>query len=71
MTRADVLRRVKEIRELADYDPEAAHGREDQLHRDVLRHIAENGGSMMMVEVKDLCTAALKTQDIKFPRYCA
>ncbi len=38
MTRADVEERVATI--LSDSDPERAHGDEDQLLEDVIRHLA-------------------------------
>lgn len=47
-------------------DYEAAHGREDQLHAKVLRAIADGAPN-----AAELAEAALKTEAIDFPRYCA
>lgn len=66
MTEKDVLERVRKIMNCrADY--EAAHGMEDELHRDVLRAIA-NGEC----EDAPACAeVALSTAQIVFARWCA
>ena len=67
MTVADVLKRVEIIRLKAkEIDDEAAHGREDDLHHDVLRAIADGAHNPKL-----LARAALKTLDLKFSRHCA
>ena len=62
----DVLEKVQEIKMMA-HDDEAAHSREDDLHQDVLRAIAEG-----RCDDQSACAeAALKTLDIDFSRWCA
>jgi hypothetical protein len=62
----DVRKRVAEVRELAD-DPEAAHSAEDALWESVLTAIS-NG----VCDDEQACAKeALKTQRIKFARWCA
>lgn len=56
---------VQKINDMRD-DDEAAHGNEDDLHRSVLRAIAE--GSPV---AQELAKEALKTLDIDFSRWCA
>ena len=68
MTVAEVRERVDAVRKDAnDADDESAHGREDELHRDVLRHIAATAPP----EQAELAAAALGTTTIKFARWCA
>ena len=66
MTEQDVQERVEEIRRVA-LDYEDAHGKEDDLYRDVLQAIADGSGKDPM----SLAQAALKTQGIEFQRVCA
>ncbi len=47
-------------------DDEAAHSLEDEIHRKVLAHIAENDG-----DHRGLAASALATKDIDFGRWCA
>ena len=66
MTVDEVLKTVEEIREIAG-DDEVAHVREDDLHFAVLSAIAKG-------ECNDpvgCATAALKTAEIDFARWCA
>jgi hypothetical protein len=65
VTTEEVALRVESVRRRAG-DDEAAHSDEDRLWEDVLRAIAagtENPAA--------LASAALKTQDIDFNRWCA
>lgn len=63
---SDIERRVQRIKDCAG-DDEAAHGMEDDLHQQVLKAIADGKCSNAA-----LCAAAaLKTQEIKFSRWCA
>jgi hypothetical protein len=50
----------------AKTDPEAAHGLEDKLYRDVLEEVAkgESYGA-------ELARAALRSRELMFPRRCA
>ncbi len=66
MTISDVKAAVEAVREVRS-DWETAHWMEDDLHRKVLRAIADD-----TCEDARICAAeALKTKDIEFPRYCA
>ena len=47
-------------------DDEAAHALEDEIHREVLSHIAANEG-----DHRELAASALSTRDIEFGRWCA
>lgn len=67
MDEKDVLARVEYIRNIAD-DDERAHAREDELHQDVLAEIARG---IPGPRAWALATAALKTKEIKFARWCA
>lgn len=60
-----VAERIAEIRSLT-HDPEAAHGRCDQLHLDVLKAIAEGSPTP-----HTLAALALQTEDVDFARWCA
>lgn len=66
MTPADIHKRVRVIMDLRG-DPEAAHAREDDLYRDVLGAIALGECD----EPAECAAAALDSQQIVFPRYCA
>lgn len=57
--------RVAAIARLVN-DPEAAHGEEDSIWFDVLTNIASG-----MSNARELAAAAVRTRDIKFPRWCA
>lgn len=65
MNKSDVKKRVAEIAAVTS-DFEAAHGREDDLYRDVLRAIAEGAP-----DAAKLAAEALKTQELDFDRYTA
>jgi hypothetical protein len=69
MTHAEVLERLADIRRVAveEEDPEAAHGMEDRLMKDVLRAIASGEGDRPEV----LATAALSVDTLDFPRWYA
>lgn len=62
----DVIRRIESIKSKSTYDPEVAHGKEDDLYLDVLVAIAEGAPN-----AKELAAEAIKTQGIDFPRWCA
>jgi hypothetical protein len=62
MTAEEVRDRVEKIRAIAD-DDEAAHHQEDQLHQDVLTHLAAQG--------HNIAAEALRTIAIDFARWCA
>lgn len=61
--------RVEEIRQVMekDNDDEYAHSCEDALHQDVLQHIADKAPEPWA----SLAREALKTDQIKFERWCA
>lgn len=63
LTVETVRERVQIIARLAETDDEAAHAKEDELHREVLQHFAATGDS--------LAIEALKTLEIQFSRWCA
>ena len=71
MTLAEVHKRVAEIKGLVG-DPEAAHAEEDDLYCDVLKWLAHEhiltGDTRLAA---DIAFAALQTQQLKFPRWCA
>lgn len=67
-TTADVVRAVEHIRSSAA-DPEAAHAMTDRLHIDVLTTVAH--GLVPLDLLPDLAAAALVTEEIDFPRWCA
>jgi len=61
-----IKRRVSEI-DKAKGDYECAHGMEDQLMQDFIKHVAENAPRGLARMAREV----LKTEDIDFPRYCA
>lgn len=65
LTAEDIARRLAEIHALQG-DDEAAHGREDELHRDVLAAIAAGAPDAPL-----LAAAALRTETLGFARWCA
>jgi hypothetical protein len=65
MTIEEVRAEVRHIAAAAG-DPEAAHSNEDALWANVLRAIAAG-----VDDAADLAAEALKTEDIRFPRWCA
>ena len=67
MTVEEVNERVAEIERIVR-DPEAAHVYEDQLWHDVLFEIAAGVPS---AHASNLAVAALQTESLKFPRWCA
>lgn len=62
----EVKRRVAEIASCSG-DPEAAHSMEDDLHRDVLRVIADG----TCKEPAAFAKCALQSLALDFPRWCA
>ncbi|MFW0909667.1 hypothetical protein [Bacillus altitudinis] len=66
MTVDDVMKRVEDIRQVAEAeDDETAHGMEDELYIDVLGAIV-NGAD----DPEKLAAEALKTLEIEFSRWC-
>jgi len=65
LTLDQVRSEVGSIREMSD-DDEAAHTAEDRLHKAVLVAIAAGAPN-----AAGLASAALKTLDIEFQRWCA
>ena len=65
MTHDQAKQRVQHIRDIAN-DPEAAHGAEDQLFLDFVRHVASFEGPH-----RAIAEEILKSGEIDFPRYCA
>lgn len=61
-----VKAKVAEIAAIAG-DYEAAHGLEDDLYADVLRHFAAHA----QTPLNEIAAEALKTSEIKFARHCA
>jgi hypothetical protein len=62
VTLDEVQARVQRVRD-SQRDDERAHGEEDALYTDLLRHYAANGCP--------LAAEALKPQEITFSRWCA
>ncbi len=60
-----VAKRIDEIRALT-HDPEAAHGRIDALHIDVLKAIADGSPTP-----HTLAALALQTEAVDVARWCA
>ena len=65
LTAEDIARRLAEIHALRG-DDEAAHGKADDLHRDVLAAIAAGAPDAPL-----LAAAALRTETLDFARWCA
>jgi hypothetical protein len=65
LTVEDVERQVEKIRAMKG-DPEGAHSEEDDMIRRVLYEISNEDSA-----AGDLATAAVKSYDISFPRWCA
>jgi hypothetical protein len=66
MTAEHVKTLVEEVRKYSD-DPETAHIMADDVHRDVLKAIAER----LCADPAACAAAALETDDIDFPRWYA
>lgn len=67
MTKADVLKRLEEIQNMADRgDHEAAHVIQDSLYEDVLVSIASGAPNP-----RGLAEIAAQARHINFARYCA
>lgn len=66
MTPDKVRELVENIGKTAD-DAESAHGQEDDLYATILQAIADG----KCVDAQTCAIEALKTVDIKFPRWCA
>ena len=67
MTRTEVAQRVSDILEHA-WDPERAHGEDDDLRRDFLRALV--AGEVPPDEIAACAEALLWTEDA-FARWCA
>jgi hypothetical protein len=65
LTAEDIAHRLAEIHALQG-DDEAAHGKTDDLHRDVLAAIAAGAPDAPL-----LAAAALRTETLGFARWCA
>ena len=65
LTAEDIARRLAEIHAVQD-DDEVAHGKTDDLHRDVLAAIAAGAPDAPL-----LAAAALRTETLGFARWCA
>ena len=63
----EIQKRLKAIED-ASWDDEYAHILEDDLYREVLRHIAKGNAS---ASPRELAKEALKSGEIKFTRYCS
>ena len=61
-----VLQQVELLKQFVG-DFEAAHSMEDELHSAVLGHIANGTAN----RPEDCARAALTTEKLEFPRYCA
>lgn len=66
LTLGDVENAIEEIA-LSAGDYERAHGREDQLHQEVLRAIADGNA----IDPRACAALALTSAEIEFSRYCA
>lgn len=66
MTIEEIRNKVQEIY-MVSADDEAAHGHEDDLYHEFVKHIAETGNKKQ----REMATEILKTKDIKFARWCA
>ena len=67
MNLTEIEKRVKDIEECID-DYETAHGMEDDLFADFIKHVAH---SLVDENLSEMAKAVLKTKKISFPRYCA
>jgi hypothetical protein len=65
LTAEDIARRLAAIHAVRD-DDEDAHGKTDDLHRDVLAAIAAGAPDAPL-----LAAAALRTETLDFARWCA
>lgn len=65
LTAEDIARRLAEIHAAQD-DDEAAHGKTDDLYRDVLAAIAAGA-----TDPELLASAALRAETLDFGRWCA
>lgn len=66
LTVEEVRARIEDIKAVVA-DAERAHSLEDSLYEDILRAIATDRCD----DPKGCAAAALSTQDIDFPRWCA
>ncbi len=66
MTLDDAINGVEHIRRLSA-DDEAAHSAEDRLRTEFIRHVANYGP----VPLRDMAAEILKTESLKFARWCA
>jgi len=68
MTVSDIEKRVALI-DVAKSDPEKAHSAQDDLWLEVLQHISQY--PLAYGHAAQIAQAALKTEEIDFPRWCA
>lgn len=66
VTAAWVRNEIAAIAELDAHDPEAGHGRQDEMLLKVLRHIADGGQ-----DARELAAEALRVADHNPERWCA
>lgn len=66
MTIDEIKKRINEIRERSG-DDESAHGLEDKLYYDILVSIADGSTD----DAQGIAREAIKTQAIRFSRWCA
>jgi hypothetical protein len=66
MTIDDIRKAVKHIEGVSG-DPEAAHSKEDDLYHAFVKHIAKSEMGNFSIMAKEV----LKTEKIKFSRWCA
>lgn len=66
MTNEYLEKRIQEIEDIKD-DDEMAHSAEDSLYEDFIRYVSENGPQELAEKAKII----LKTNEIKFSRWCA
>ncbi len=71
MRKREILKRLAEIRTLAETDDERAHGAEDQLFLDVLEMVARPDHGMSVDELAVLARTALRSSKLDFGRNCA
>lgn len=68
MTIDEIRERVAAIEAVAG-DPEAAHGREDDLREDFIRYLGTNFD--LPPEIREMAALVASTSSLDFPRWCA
>lgn len=66
MNLAEAIKRVQQIRDISS-DDESAHGKEDALYFDFVKHVSEHGNKAL----REMAAEILKTEEINFARCCA